>query len=63
MTVKLTDDRIASNQTSAFPRVSSLGNKYICVFYIHDPDFIKGIAIKSGHISDFLSTYQPVYKW
>ena len=63
MTVKLADGWIASDQTGAFPRVSSRGNKYICVFYIYDPNYIKGIPIKSRHRSDLLSAYQSVYKW
>ena len=61
MTVKLADGWIASDQTGAFPRVSSRGNKYICVFYIYDPNYIKGIAIKSRHRSDLLGAYQSVY--
>ena len=63
MTVKLADGWIASDQTGAFPRVSIRGNKYICVFYIYDPNYIKGIPIKSRHRSDLLSAYQSVYKW
>ena len=46
MTVKLADGFIASDQTGSFPRVSNKGNKYICVFYIYDTNFIKGVAIK-----------------
>ena len=49
MTVKLADGWIASNQTGALPRVSTHGNKYICVFYIYNTNFIKGIAIKLCH--------------
>ena len=63
MTVKLADGFIASDQTGAFPRVSNKGNKYICVFYIYDPNFIKGVAIKSRHRSEILEAYTKVYKW
>ena len=46
MTTQLADGWIASDQTGAFPRVSNRGNKHICVFYIFDANFIKGIPIK-----------------
>ena len=54
MTVKLADGWIASYQTGRLPRVSTQGNQYICVFYIYDANFFKGIAIKSRHRSDLL---------
>ena len=54
MTVKLADAFIASDQTGAYPRTSSRGNKYICVFYIFDPNYIKGKPIKSRHSSELL---------
>ena len=57
------DSFIASNQTGAFPRVSNRGNKYICVFYVYESNFIKGIAIKSRHKSELLGAYTKVYKW
>ena len=63
MTVKLADSFIASDQTGAFPRVSNRGNKYICVFYIYDANYIKGLAIKSRHRSELLGAYKKVYKW
>ena len=63
MTAKLADDFIASNQTGAYPRTSSRGCKYICVFYIYDANYIKGIPIKSRHSLELLQAYQPVYKW
>ena len=50
MTTQLADGWIASDQTGAFPRVSNRGNKYICVFYIFDANFIKGIPIKSRRL-------------
>ena len=46
MTVKLVDSFIARNQTGAFPKVSNRGNTYICVFYVYDANYIKGLAIK-----------------
>ena len=60
MTVKLADGWIASDQTDRLPRVSIRGNQYICVFYIYDANFIKGITIKSRHRSDLLGAYESV---
>ena len=54
MTTVLADDWIASDQTGAFPRTSNKGNKYICVFYVFDPNFIKGVPIKSKHREELL---------
>ena len=63
MTVKLADGWITSDQTGRLLRVSTRGNQYICVFYIYDANFIKGITIKSRHRSDLLGAYESVYKW
>ena len=63
MTVKLADSFIASDQTEAFPRVSNRGNKYICVFYVYDANYTKGLAIKSGYISELLGAFTKVYTW
>ena len=63
MTTVLADDWIASDQTGAFPRTSNRGNKYICVFYVFDPNFIKGVPIKSRHKEELLRAYQDVYTW
>ena len=63
MTAKLATSFIASDQTDTFPRMSNRGNTYICVFYMYDPNFIKGIAIKSRHRSELLGAYKQVYKW
>ena len=63
MTVKLVDSFIASDHTGAYPRASSRGNKYICVFYIFDPNYIKGKPIKSRHSSELLKAYREVYQW
>ena len=63
MTVKLTDEWIASDQTGAFPRASSRGNRYIVIFYIFDANYIKGVAIKSRSSQDLLGAYEIVYKF
>ena len=63
MTVRLADDWMASDQTGTFPRTSSRGNKYISVFYMYDPNFIKGVAIKSRHADELLRAYKEVYNW
>ena len=47
MAVEAPEGFIASNQTGKFPKTSKEGMKYICVFYIFDPNFIKGIPLKS----------------
>ena len=43
--------------------MSNKGHKYICVFYIFDPNFIKGAPIKSRHKEELLRARQEVYKW
>ena len=63
MTTVLADNWIASNQMGAFPWTSKKGKKYICVFYIFDPNFIKGVPIKSRHKEELLRAYQKLYKW
>ena len=63
MAVELADGFIASDQTGAFPCTSNKGNKYIAVFYVHDPNFIKCTPIKSRHKEELLKAYQIVYKW
>ena len=47
MAVENPEGFIAINQTGMFPMTSNEGTKYICVFYIFDPNFIKGIPLKS----------------
>ena len=61
MTVRLADGFIVSNQTGAYPWTPSKGNKYVCIFYVYNPNFIKGIAIKSRHSSELLKAYTTVY--
>ena len=47
MSVKRVEGYVASDQTGKFPRISNKGMQYICVFYIYDPNYIKGVALKS----------------
>ena len=61
MSVKRVEGYIATNQTGRFPRTSNKGMQYICVFYIYDPDNIKGVALKSRRKEDILRAYQEVY--
>ena len=44
MPVKLADNFITSDQTESFPMLLDKGKKYMCVFYIYNPTFIKGKA-------------------
>ena len=37
--------------------------RYICVFYIFDPNFIKRIPLKSGKKEELLRAYKEVYSW
>ena len=61
MNTVLADHWIASDQTGAFPRTSNQGNKYICVFYVFDPNYIKGKPVKSRHSSELLKAFKDVY--
>ena len=54
---------IASDQTCKFPKTSKEGMKYICVFYIFDPNFIKGVPLKSRKKEELLHAYKEVYSW
>ena len=63
MTVRKAEGFIASDQSGKFPRMSNKGNQYICVFYIYDPNFIKGIPIKSRKKEELLKAYEQVYEW
>ncbi len=47
MTTMKAEGLIASDQTGMFLRTSDRGNKYICIFYVYDANFIKGTPIKS----------------
>ena len=48
MSVKRVEGYVASDQTGKFPIISNKGMLYICVFYIYDPNYITGIALKSS---------------
>ena len=61
MSVERVEGYIASDQTGKFPRTSNNGMTYIRVFYIHDPNFIKGIALKSRRKEELLRAYKEVY--
>ena len=54
---------IAINQTGKSPKTLKEGMKYICVFYIFDPNFIKGIPLKSRKKEELLRAYKEVYSW
>ena len=47
MAVEDPEGFIASNQIGKFPKTSKEGMKYIFVFYIFDPNFIKWIPLMS----------------
>ena len=49
MAAKLAGGFITSNQTGAYQRVPVNGNTYICVFYVYDASFTKGITIQCRH--------------
>ena len=63
MAVENPEGFIAINQTGMFPMTSNEGTKYICVFYIFDPNFFKGIALKSRKKEEILCAYKEVYLW
>ena len=63
MSVQIPQRFIASDQTGKFPRIPNKGMQYICVFYIHDPTYIKGIPIKSRKKEELLRAYKKVYSY
>ena len=63
MSVKRVEGYADSDQTGKFPRMSNKGMQYICVFYIYDPNYIKGIALKSRKKEELLRAYQEVYSF
>ena len=60
MSVKRVEGYVASDQTGKFPITSNKGMQYICVFYIYDPNYIKGVALKSRRKDELLRAYQEV---
>ena len=63
MSVQRPEGFIASDQTRTFPRVSNRGMQYICVFYIHYINYVKGIPIKSIKKEKLLRAYKEVYAY
>ena len=63
MTTVKSEGLIASDQTCMFPRASNRGNKYICIFYVYDSNFIKGMSIKSRTKEELLKTYKEMYAY
>ena len=63
MTVEAPEGFIAINQTGKYPKTSKEGMKCISVFYIFDPNFIKGIPLKSRKKEELLRAYKEVYSW
>ena len=61
MSVKRVEGYVASDQTGKFPRTSNKGMQYIFVFYIYDPNYIKGVALKIRRKEEILRAYQEVY--
>ena len=55
MLVQIPEGFLSSDQTRKFPRISNRGMQYICVFYIHNLNYIKGIPIKSRKKKNFKS--------
>ena len=46
MSAKRDEGYVASDQTGKFSITSNKGMQYICVFYIYDPNYIKGVDLK-----------------
>ena len=63
MSVERVEGYVASDKTGKFPRTSNRGMKYICVFYIHDTNFIKGIPLKSSRKEQLLRAYKEIYAY
>ena len=63
MLVQKAERYIESNKTGMFPRTSNRGMKCICVFYICDHNFIKGIPLKSRKKDDLFIAYKEIYAY
>ena len=63
MTTTRPEGYVASDQTGRFPQTSTRGMKYVCIFYIHDGNFIMGVPIKSRQKGELHQAYQIVYAW
>ena len=62
MTTTRPEGYIASDQTGKFPVQSTRGMNYLCIFYIHDPNFIKSVPIKSRQKGELHRAYEEVYQ-
>ena len=60
MSVKKAEVYIASDKNGMFPRTSNRGMKYICVFYIYDPNLIKGISLKIRNKEELFREYKVI---
>ena len=63
MSVERVEGYVASDKTGKFPRTSNRGMKYICVFYIHGPNFIKVVPLKSRRKEELLREYKEIYAY
>ena len=63
MSLKRVEGYVASDQTGKFPKKSNRGMQYICVFYIYDPNYIKGVALKIRSKEELIRAYQEVYSF
>ena len=61
MSVKRVEGYVASDQTVKFPRTYNKGMQYICVVYIYNPNYIKGVTLKIRKKEELLRAYQEVY--
>ena len=63
MSLEQVEGYVASDKTGKFPRTSNKGMKYICVFYIHGPNFIKVVPLKSRRKEELLRSYKEIYAY
>ena len=63
MSVQKAEGYIASDQTGIFLKTSNRGMRYIFVVCIYNPNFIKGIPIKSIKKEDLLRAYKEIYTY
>ena len=61
MSVKRIEGYVANYQIGNFPRTSNRGMQLNYVFYIYDPNYIKGVALKSIRKEELLRAYQEVF--
>ena len=63
MTIVAKEGLVASDQTDAFPQLSTRGHRYVCVFYVYDANYIKGVPIKSRKKEILLCAYKEAYNY